>query len=67
VGTLFLMQSPSEVINSSVLSPGKEKLRTGSPIALLASHCELDDKVAVSPSGGTQIVRGLPAYPPLQH
>lgn len=52
------MQSPCLVTNTSVLSLGREELRTCCPISLPASHCELDDKVVASPPGGTQIVRG---------
>lgn len=52
------MQSPSLVTNSSVLSLGREELRTGSPTSLPASHCELDDKVVALSPGGTPIVRG---------
>lgn len=42
---LFPMQSPCLVTSSSLLSPGKEELRTSNLIGLLVSHCELDDKV----------------------
>lgn len=54
-GTLLPMQSPCLVTNSSVLSLGREELRTCCPISLLARHCEHDDKVVASPPGGAQI------------
>jgi hypothetical protein len=44
-----------------VLSPGRDELRTGSSIGLLASQSELDDKVVTLSPRGTQIVRGLVA------
>ena len=44
-----------------MLSPGRDELRTGSSIGLLASQSELDDKVVTLSPRGTQIVRGLVA------
>lgn len=48
-GTLLPVQSPCLVTTSSVLSLGREGLRTCCPISLPASHCELDDKVVALP------------------
>lgn len=62
VGDIFFpMQSPCLVTNGSLLSPGREELRTSNLICLLASHCELDDKVCSISIGGIQIVMGLVA------
>lgn len=37
---------------------GEKEVKTRSPIGLLASHCEFDDKVVASPARDPQIVRG---------
>jgi hypothetical protein len=51
------MKRPCSANNSSVLIPGREELRTGSPISLHVGHCELDDKVVSLHPEGTQPIR----------